>query len=462
MEKDTHVAYAAYVTLIEYKNLELRVKILEDILVKLYRRTLDSTVNNQTVESRHVNVYKDTIVPIINNDNTENIDVCDIENDLDSLEIKQNDKNDLSRSINDVIDGVSNLSNSISANTFDNDNIKNKLSTSTNKLKDVKNAINDIKNNKIPKKNTTTLKDLENITLNILKLLLEIKNTVIDTHTGNFPRAIEDVQYMMTTVNKTIEDTKTVIDDLKTLKTNDKVVDDIDTILQNMDTGDLVLFCGKNNLISRLISYFTNSQYTHVGFVLKNPTFCNLSRGVYLWMSGNEGIKDVTNDKLKYGVQIVNLKELLNTYIGEVYLRKLSISIPKNNEIYIDINSSCVINTKKIVDSMIRDSLISCHKNNMINDDKLHIIYKKIHNATYDYNPIDWIKAYVEPNKILKRTHTFWCSAFVAYLYVKLGIMDTKIGWSLLKPSFFGNKNSTLDNKLIDFKLSDIIPLKIA
>ncbi len=87
----------------------------------------------------------------------------------------------------------------------------------------------------------------------------------------------------------------------------------------------------KNNLVSNTIKWFTNSQYTHVGFVLNNPKFCKIStsgdttlkNGKYIWMSGTEGVKDVTTGKIEKGVQIVDLENLIKKYIGKVYLRKL-------------------------------------------------------------------------------------------------------------------------------------------
>ena len=81
-------------------------------------------------------------------------------------------------------------------------------------------------------------------------------------------------------------------------------------ILNNLNTGDLILFQGKHSFISSLINMFTNSRWTHIGVVLKNPKCIDTQlKGLYLWESGEEEFPDSENNKYKYGVQIVDLKE---------------------------------------------------------------------------------------------------------------------------------------------------------
>ena len=52
-----------------------------------------------------------------------------------------------------------------------------------------------------------------------------------------------------------------------------------------LKTGDLLLFDnGGCNLFSSLIKYFTDSEITHIGMILKDPTFIDpLLTGIYVW-----------------------------------------------------------------------------------------------------------------------------------------------------------------------------------
>ena len=40
--------------------------------------------------------------------------------------------------------------------------------------------------------------------------------------------------------------------------------------IDELETGDIILFSG-NYFLSYIVEYFTNSIYSHVGVVLKNP-----------------------------------------------------------------------------------------------------------------------------------------------------------------------------------------------
>ena len=62
----------------------------------------------------------------------------------------------------------------------------------------------------------------------------------------------------------------------------------------NLKTGDLILFDnGGCNIFSSLIKYFTSSEITHIGMILKDPIFINSSlKGIYVWESNWEGEPD--------------------------------------------------------------------------------------------------------------------------------------------------------------------------
>ena len=97
-----------------------------------------------------------------------------------------------------------------------------------------------------------------------------------------------------------------------------------------LETGDLILFDHKNGysffgLMSYLIKYFTRSNYTHIGMILKDPTFINPTlKGHYLWESSWNARSARRKDKV--GVQITPLHEILEEYKkkgGNVFVRRL-------------------------------------------------------------------------------------------------------------------------------------------
>ncbi len=73
----------------------------------------------------------------------------------------------------------------------------------------------------------------------------------------------------------------------------------------NLRTGDILLFDyeGDNSffqLFSYIIGKTTHSKYTHVGVILKDPTFIHPSlKGLYVWESGYEGTPDCEDGKVK-------------------------------------------------------------------------------------------------------------------------------------------------------------------
>ena len=97
----------------------------------------------------------------------------------------------------------------------------------------------------------------------------------------------------------------------------------------NLDTGDLILFSSNNTgifaLFDRLIKLFTNSDYNHIGMVLKDPVYIDSKlKGYYLYESSWEGTPDPADGKIKLGVQITPLEEAFKNNPGNAYLRKIS------------------------------------------------------------------------------------------------------------------------------------------
>ena len=79
--------------------------------------------------------------------------------------------------------------------------------------------------------------------------------------------------------------------------------------MDKLETGDLLLFSG-NYFLSKIIEYFTDCNYSHVGIVLKDPKYLDPKLiGFYLLQSGEEYFKDSEDNKFKIGVQISDLNK---------------------------------------------------------------------------------------------------------------------------------------------------------
>ena len=181
----------------------------------------------------------------------------------------------------------------------------------------------------------------------------------------------------------------------------------------NFKTGDLILFSSNNTglfaLFDRLIKLFTNSEYNHIGMVLKDPTYIDKNlKGLYLYESSWEGEPDPADGKIKLGVQITPLKEAFKNNPGNAYLRRL------------------VTPCKSAYESVLSDA-------NIIE------VYKKTNAKPYDLNPVDWIEAFfrIDPTFTFGKDKRFFCSALVGYIYQQLGILQKNTDWSILRPSDF-------------------------
>lgn len=91
-------------------------------------------------------------------------------------------------------------------------------------------------------------------------------------------------------------------------------------IRNELKTGDIVLFSGKGR-ISTGIKWFTSSEWSHVGMVLRLLQFDM----VLLWESTTlNNIDDVETGIAKKGVQVVSLSKRLQNYDGKAAIRQLS------------------------------------------------------------------------------------------------------------------------------------------
>tara|TARA_B100000424_G_scaffold270488_1_gene269950 strand:- start:1243 stop:1854 length:612 start_codon:yes stop_codon:yes gene_type:complete len=189
-------------------------------------------------------------------------------------------------------------------------------------------------------------------------------------------------------------------------------------------TGDLILFKHKNSCFGKMIKFFTGSDYTHVGIILRNPGFTNPPLiGLFFWESSDENFPDAEDHKKKIGVEIVDLGELISR-VGTIKLfyRKLTL----NNGFTID-------------------------------NSRLKEIHETVHNKPYDIVPLDWIEAYLQYDLNPQKRDRFWCSAFAGYVYVQLGLLPYNTDWSIMRPSDFSSERK--DFPLINAKLSKEVPI---
>lgn len=194
----------------------------------------------------------------------------------------------------------------------------------------------------------------------------------------------------------------------------------VEKILHELQTGDIILFQGKSFWFSKLVTWWTGTPWTHVGMVLRNPTYIDPKlTGLYLWESGIENFSDSENNIKKLGIQITDFRKILSSINGEdIYYRKLDAVIPNL-------------------------------------EDKLKTIHQTVHDKSYDTSVIDLLETtlnieFKQPygNEILhlfkrnyNRTDTFYCSAFLAFLYTELGLLPTETKWTICEPAFFSDTN---------------------
>ena len=174
----------------------------------------------------------------------------------------------------------------------------------------------------------------------------------------------------------------------------------------DLKTGDLLLFNSHSSSffsLSSLIKCGTHSNYTHVAMILKDPSFIHpCLKGTFVWESSWEGTPDPQDGKIKLGVQITPLKEIIDSYGPQnVFVRKIECD----------------------------DTLFS--------PERLTEVHEIVYNKPYDIIPTDWIGALFRKDTKPQKTDRFWCSALVGYIYTKCGILNEDTDWSILRPSDF-------------------------
>ena len=177
-----------------------------------------------------------------------------------------------------------------------------------------------------------------------------------------------------------------------------------------LQTGDIILFQGRS-FLSYLLEYFGRSPYSHVGMIVRNPSFLNpvLEDGIYLLESGWNPIPDVESGKTNIGVQLHFLEDILKECpLNTVYVRK-----------------------------------VECQRDPAFYE-TLQTIHQTVQNQPNDLNPWDWLLGLYSTKYSLplepsyQRTDRFWCSALLAYIFDRLQLIQP-VNWSLIVPREFSD-----------------------
>jgi hypothetical protein len=186
--------------------------------------------------------------------------------------------------------------------------------------------------------------------------------------------------------------------------------------LNNLKTGDILLFSAEwswnpLNIFGKFIEIFTNKPYSHVGMILKDPTWIKQDmKGLYLWESSYEGSPDPQDGKIKIGIEVTPLDIALKQHKEKIYVRQL---FGAENKLTINV---------------------------------LQKIHKIVYDKPYDYNLFDWLSAFLRTPINGSRKYTrYFCSAFVACIYTEAEIIDKNTDWSIIRPSDFNEGDTHLN-----------------
>ena len=205
----------------------------------------------------------------------------------------------------------------------------------------------------------------------------------------------------------------------------------MDRLPKNLKTGDIMLFSDSINLLNpiswfgKLIEIFTGKPYSHVGMILKDPTWIKEDmKGLYLWESSFEGTRDPQDEHIKLGVMITPMERVLEMRKTKIYVKQLS------------------------DDAATRLTVPIMEK-----------IHKIVYDKPYDFDPIDWLAAYLRKGFVKRTEHRYFCSALVACIYTEAGILDENTNWTLVRPSDFDENPPKHLKWVSDYNLQGLIEI---
>ena len=76
--------------------------------------------------------------------------------------------------------------------------------------------------------------------------------------------------------------------------------------------------------------------------------------------------------------------------------------------------------------------------------EKLTSIHEKVYDIPYDTNPFDWLEGLIQKDPFPQKKNRFWCSAFISFILVQVGVLPNSIDWSIVRPKDLSSKCSVL------------------
>jgi hypothetical protein len=204
-----------------------------------------------------------------------------------------------------------------------------------------------------------------------------------------------------------------------------------------LDTGDILLFHHTNDCkscyncffscVTGLIECCTESQFSHVAIIIRDPQFTNPPlKGLYVMESSFESFPDAEDHKYKFGVELEEFDKVIASAQPHerIYWRKL----------------------RCIRDRNFYQLLKEAHQ--------------EVHDKPYDFYPEDFINALIhkQGGDDGQLTSRFFCSALVAFLYVQWGFLPYTTQWSRVTPKMFSSKNSGSEPYKLVFKNCRVNP----
>ena len=187
--------------------------------------------------------------------------------------------------------------------------------------------------------------------------------------------------------------------------------------MEKLETGDIVIFRKKNTHMMNIMGlgdYFSENDICHVGIILKDPTWLNLSlRGTFVWECGWDCTPDPQKDGMKISTQITSILDSKNKY------------------------PNCDMYTKKIkTPSTI---FFKCL------DEKLKKVYERLFENSYSIIPDDWLRLSLNKRRETDRKYDrYWCSGLIAYILRELGILYYAFDWASVVPNDFSGESKKL------------------
>ncbi len=199
---------------------------------------------------------------------------------------------------------------------------------------------------------------------------------------------------------------------------------DFSNFIETCETGDLLLF-NSTAFYSRFIELLSGSKYSHVAYVIKNPTWLHPDlSGIYIFESGAEPSNDALSNNKIFGVQLTPIEEIIKQYKNATYgyLYYVQNKFNRSEEYY----------------------------------DRLKTVILQTDTKKYDLNPLDWIKAKFDINIGERKVNNFFCSALVGYIMEETNQLDKKIDWTYVAPRRYSVKSKDV----LPFINCEILPEK--